>query len=133
MTSAFGVKLSSADSCRNPLWRVAADAVQDSHFYKNTRENSAIEFGIRGQKGRVFWVGYVRTSNPNSASRISSSTFFSIVRRNDNVGFETECVNSVENCGVPVFADASVVGDGAAYHCCGEEGKELHDFVGIIL
>lgn len=33
MTSAFGVKLSSADSCRNPLWRVAADAVQDSHFY----------------------------------------------------------------------------------------------------
>lgn len=80
MTSAFGVKLSSADSCRNPLWRVAADAVQDSHFYKNTRENSASEFGEkRGQKERVFWVGYVRTSNPDSASRISSGTFFSVL------------------------------------------------------
>lgn len=33
---------------------------------------------------------------------------------------------------MPVFADASVVGDGDAYHGCGEEGEEFHDdFVGI--
>lgn len=33
---------------------------------------------------------------------------------------------------MPVFADASVVGDGAAYHGCGEESEEFHnDFVGI--
>lgn len=40
-------------------------------------KNSAIEFGEkRGQKGRV---GYVRTGNPNSASRVRSSSFFSVV------------------------------------------------------
>lgn len=32
---------------------------------------------------------------------------------------------------MPVFADASVVGDGDVYHGCGEESEELHDFVGI--
>lgn len=32
---------------------------------------------------------------------------------------------------MPVFADASVVGDGDVDHGCGEESEELHDFVGI--
>lgn len=33
---------------------------------------------------------------------------------------------------MPVFADASVVGDGDVDHGCGEEGEEFHnDFVGI--
>lgn len=30
---------------------------------------------------------------------------------------------------MPVFADASVVGDGDAYHGCGEEGEEFHDLL----
>lgn len=30
---------------------------------------------------------------------------------------------------MPVFADASVVGDGDAYHCCGEEGEDFHDLL----
>lgn len=67
--------------------------------------------------------GNVRTGNPDSASRVSSGTFLGVLRWNDNIGFETESVDSVENCGVPVFADASVVGDGDAYHGCGEESK----------
>lgn len=44
---------------------------------KIREKNSASEFGEkRGQKGRE---RNVRTSNPNSASRISSGTFFSVV------------------------------------------------------
>lgn len=79
MTSAFGVKLSSADSCRNPLWRVAADAVQDSHFCKNTREKiQRVSLEKKGGQ-RLRGVGNVRTSNPNSASRVRSGTFFSVV------------------------------------------------------
>lgn len=30
---------------------------------------------------------------------------------------------------MPVFADASVVGDGDVDHGCGEEGEELHDLL----
>lgn len=43
---------------------------------KLREKNSAIE--IRGQKGG-FRVGNVRTGNPDSASRIRSGTFFSVV------------------------------------------------------
>lgn len=30
---------------------------------------------------------------------------------------------------MPVFADASVVGDGDVDHGCGEEGEEFHDLL----
>lgn len=56
MTSAFGVKLSSADSCRNPLWRVAADAVQDSHFYKKKYERKIQRVSLE-EKGGFSGIG----------------------------------------------------------------------------
>lgn len=45
---------------------------------KYERKNSASEFG--GKRGsETQRGGYVRTGNPDSASRISSGTFFSVV------------------------------------------------------